>query len=377
MKDVKNILDRFISKNNIRRVFYEEHKLPNDIDNICIIPIFSDIRHLCVLSTYLIRKFIQNDKPSKYVIILGHSGFSCLFSCADEYWELEDDEANEQLASKGDSFSNTSDVYNNLLRELNHWFYEIIDPNYFEQYYENSFNLNYIEKYSNFNRWVPSIKSVSVLSDYERNQIMGYKSRFICLMPTKFIYYWSQGKEHKLKVPIHFWKELIKYLNGSKYKIISIQPKGWCYDLSSEFGEDIAYCNSSDMSKVFALMRWSKCVLDFFQDIYCLSMISRTPFVKFEERNRYNCNKLYEIEDVYGFNLNNKYIFGFSTLINSQGLDLNFFSIIEKKIETLFEEMNEELLPSSSESLEVIPYQNVKKRTPLRLGAKFIKIENI
>jgi sporulation protein YlmC with PRC-barrel domain len=117
--------------------------------------------------------------------------------------------------------------------------------------------------------------------------------------------------------------------------------------------------------------------VDFFSGISRYALAARTPFVCFDERIKFSSLKEYEINDLCGKKVPKEYIFGFSTIIESgdkASWSSNLIDHLLVKLDKVYEKMDRDSWPSSSETNDIVPYDSVRKIKNKKLGSRFIKI---
>ena len=90
MNSVVDFLKRTSERNGFNRDRFEERKIPTDFSNVCILPFFGDLRSTCILSSFLLHRYRQEVKSSRYFILASWPGFQGLFPYVDEYWSITD-----------------------------------------------------------------------------------------------------------------------------------------------------------------------------------------------------------------------------------------------------------------------------------------------
>ena len=126
MLTAQEVIKRCCEKLNIKRVVYNDKKIPTSVENIVIFPFFGDMRSSFILSSVLLRRIKEESKGSKYFILLSWPGQQALYPYVDEYWAIEDENVLEKLRFQIDGFQNFSSYYTLLLRSLNEWFYDMM-----------------------------------------------------------------------------------------------------------------------------------------------------------------------------------------------------------------------------------------------------------
>jgi hypothetical protein len=174
-----------------------------------------------------------------------------------------------------------------------------------------------------------------------------------------------------------FWSELLSHVISSGFFPVVLADE-FSYDMSPEVTDGCLHIKDMEISKVLGVMRSCGCVLDVFSGISRLALAARTPFVCFDERARFNSLKDYEINDICGRGVPKEYIFGFGAII--EGGDKatwksNVFNHLVVKLNKIYEKMDRDSWPSSSESNEIVPYDSVRKIKNKKMGSRFVKIE--
>ena len=69
MNSVADFLKRSAERNGFNRDRYEEKRIPTDFTNVCILPFFGDLRSLTILSSYILHRYREEYRGSKYFIV--------------------------------------------------------------------------------------------------------------------------------------------------------------------------------------------------------------------------------------------------------------------------------------------------------------------
>lgn len=376
MFSTSEILKKCSDKLGLRRVVYNEKKLPTSMDNVVIFPFFGDSRSSFILSSLLLKRAREELKGSKYFIVLSWPGYQCLYSFADEYWTLEDEDLVEKLADKTEEFKNSCPYYSILIKNLNDWFYDIFTYKDIESYYKDGLTKEFFERFKNIKVNLPNISSSVTLGlDFARG--LGSKLLKVFVYPSKDIYIWKSGRVEKVRISKNFWVKFIEYLIEQNYHPIVCRDY-FSYDTSVDVSKDCSHIWDKDLSKVLSCMRATGIVLDCFSGISRMAICARTPYLAFDERNRYNNKKDYEIDDICSMDLYKEYIFTFGTTIKSEDFSqwkINIFEAAVSKMNKMISKINLSDLPSTSASDNVVPYSIVRKNKNKKMGSRFIKIQ--
>lgn len=328
------------------------------------------------MSSFLLRRYREESKGSKYFIMCGWPGFEYLFPYVDEYWSVKP-ELMYSLYGNSNGFVNDSGPLKSIIRNLNHFFEDVTYADEFCKLYDNGFLQSYLDRYKNFKRYLPTISSAAYLGGDFVRELSKKSGEKVFLIPSRFIEMWEKGETYLQKIPPDFWQHTVSRLADEGYVPIVVKSP-IAHDIS---GSKHVVLNSSDVRTWMAAMRFSGCTIDFFNGSSRFSAIARTPFVAIDQRARYNQSKEYEFEDLLGWNfLPGDHIYSFSTIItsgDSKTWNQNVLDLLIRKLGDLFRSINREKLPSTGESYEIVPYAIVRKRRVKKFGTRFIKVPKI
>lgn len=378
MKDIAGLLQKGSEKTGFCRDFFNEKNIPTDSSNVTVIPFFGDLRSLFILSTFLLHRYKEQDKPSKYIIFCSWSGFSSLFPYVDEYWSIQNESHIKKLYTSAVGFENKNEFVGHYYRNLNQYFFEdVVDVNtQFQPYYNFGFTDNFWQKYKNIKRFQPAILPSSATGkDFNKEFVEkgGFK---VLLYPSLYMNNWHNNQLRLLPMPIEFWGALIRKLLAEKF--VPVICKGFMtHDLSSEFNKSCIYFSETDMGKVLSVMRMTGCVLDVFNGISRFALAARVPFLAIDERAKYIGLKEYELDDLCGLNIPKKYIFSFSTIIdggNSVSWDFDILNSVVMKLNDFLPSLDRNLFLSANQSMEIVSYDLVRNRELKRIGTRLLKV---
>ena len=375
MNSVADFLKRAADRNGFTRDRFDERRLPNDFTDICVMPFFGDYRSMMVMSSFLLHRFREEIKGSKYFILASWPGFQGLFPYVDEYWSFNDAAHLVSFYENSYGFKNKSELSTIYVRNLNEFFRDVVAPTEFDSIYHGGFTNKYFEKFVDVKRFMPFVPSGTILGkDFNRelSTRAGYK---IFIYPSLFAKQWHIGKPNNIRIKKEFWIELCNFLLQHNY-----QPVVWqnslSHDLSPDLTQRCIFVQETDMIRVLAAMRSTGFVLDVFNSISRFATLARCPYLAVDERARYQNVKEYEIDDL----CENKYcdhIYTFSTLLSgtSASWSNDLFSCIVKRLDKMLPELNRENWTTTAESVLSLKYKDlVRKRAQKKLGTRFIKV---
>lgn len=379
MNTVSEFLKKTAERNGFNRSRFEEKKIPQDFSSLCVMPFFGDYEGYALLSSFLLHRFRKESKGSKYFILCGYPNFASLFPYVDEYWTISDIQQLKPLYSDADMLSNKNTLSGIYFRNLNEFFQDVINPRDFTRLYDKGFQQEFLEKYKSIIKFCPFIPSGAVVGkDFNKEMLTrsGYK---VFIHPNRTVKTWKNGQTSNETVEQAFYKHLVQHLLD-KNIVPVIWQNYFSYDLSQEFHEKCIFIQDQEITNVFAVMRSCGLVLDCFNGTSFLAAMARTPFISITERNRFNNNKSYEIEDLLAANLPHQHIFTFASILckgNLDGWKMELFQHISAKLESIVPLIDRDALPNTSENYEVVLYKDlVRKRQRKNLGLKFINIES-
>jgi len=378
MNSVIDFLNRTSNKIGFKREVYNDADVPTDLDNLIIVPVFSDFKHSYVLSTLLLDGFKNKIKGSKYLITCSYPGFSHLFKKSNEFWSFTDFQYFKNIFENSNGFENTSSFQTNTIRSLNENFRNLVDSSIFCDYYNNGFKNSFWKQYSELNLYYPMVPSSAVLGkDFLRltNENSGYK---VFIFPSLYLNSWNSGRVIRIPAQKEFYVELIKYLkNENIFPVIWNHPLG--FDLTEDFkdGTDCLFLNEYDMSKVSSAMRLTGCVLDLFSGVSWLANLARTPCVVFDERNKYFNTKEYELADISRTETPSKISFSFVNSVASGNKDSwnnDIFKNIKNEITDFIPFLDRDAWATTSEFDKISSIHSIRKIHNRKFGTRFIKI---
>lgn len=360
MIDVNGLIVKAVNKTGFHRDFYNKDNVPTDPSNVMVITFFGDLRSLFVLSTLLLHRYKEQDKPSKYIILCSWPGFSSLFPYIDEYWSIQSDTHVKKLYSTANGFINNNELLGQYYRNLNQYFFEdVMDANYFHAYYDKGLTNLFWSKYREVKRFFPGIPSAAVMGKEFNKNFMEKGGIKV------FVYPFQQ-------ISREFWVTLINRLLSENFTPV-ICKSFLTHDLSQEFSKSCIYFSEVDIGKVLSIMRLTGCVIDIFSGISRLALLARAPFIAVNERAKYVSYKEYELDDLCGINIPRKYIFSFLTnIVDSETWDFDILNPLIGRLKDFLPDRDK--LPSTGQSLDTISYDVVREKKLKRIGTRLLKL---
>lgn len=374
--DVSTVLKRAAEKSGLARARYKEKGVPTSVESVTIFPFFGDRRSTFILSSLLLRRIKEELKGSRYFILASWPGDEGLYPYVDEYWHVEDSSTMEGLRNDCVGFSNSSSFLPLVERALNQYVYDVMGEKDLLEFYDNGLKSEFFERFRHVKVSLPSVPSVSSLGPDIPRSLSRLESK-VFVRPSKTIHSWRSGGLRRLKAPKEFWIALLECLVSEGFSpVVSCDP--FSYDLSSEFSGPCLYFRETDALKSLSMMRSCGCVLDMFTGDSRMALAARCPYLCFDERQRFNSVKDFEINDLCGMGVPREYIFSFSALVDKGGPSVwksNIFDHMTVRLRSMIADADRDSWPPPVESNEIVPYDSVRKRKLKRLGTRFIKIE--
>ena len=374
MIDVPDVLKRAAEKSGFVRTRYTANNIVLDMSKIAVMVCFGDLRSTFLLSSLLLKRYREEVKGSKYFILCGLPGYECLFPYVDEYWAVKDESVLKSLFSKAVGLENKSELSVLFERNLNYFFEDVSNSSDILPYYRNGLTQEFLDRFKHIKRSLPLIPSSNVLGR-GFNESLSKAGSCVMVYPVVQTSEWNHGRREPLLTDARFWVGLCNMLIEDGITPVVYQ-NFFTHDISTSV-EGI-YLVEKDVSKVLAAMRATGCVLDVFSEISCLAMAARCPFVACGERSRYGELKEYELDGLCcEKKLPREYIFSSPTIIRSSNMDLwtvNLFAMIRARLGEFLPNIDRASLPTTSETTEIVPYSEVRRKKMKKIGTKFIKV---
>lgn len=374
--EVSAILKRAADKSGLTRVRYKERNIPTSVEGVTILPFFGDRRSSFVLSSLLLRRVREELKGSRYFVLASWPGWEGMFPYVDEYWQPDDSSVVEKLFRDAVGFDNSSALMSLMGKSFNQYFYDVVSHSDIAPYYECGLTPAFFERFRHVKVSLPSVPSASSLGQevYRSLSRSDYK---VFVRPSKTMCSWRAGAPYSPKASSEFWLAVLDALVSSGFTPV-LYSDASCHDLGSDAPKECLRIQSMDAVKELALMRACDCVLDFFGSDSRMAIAARCPFLCFDERQRFNALKEYEINDLCGSGVDREYIFSFSALVEKGGSSVWKSNILDHmivRLEAMRSGLDRDSWPAPVESNEIVPYDSVRKRKLKRFGTRFIKIE--
>lgn len=374
---VAEFLNRAADRNGFHRDRYEEKKIPTDYSNLTVLPLWGDMRSMCISSMVLLQRFRQEVKGSKYFILASWPGLQGLFPYVDEYWSMTDEAHLKRFYEQSEGLRNKSDLSTIYLRNLNEFFRDVVDYKELSNFYRNGLTSDFFERFKDVKRFMPFIPSAAILGKEFSRELAtkpGYK---VFIHPSIFVKQWYMGKSQNVYAKREFWVSLVETMLERNFVPV-IWQNYLSYDISQEFIGKCIFTGERDVTQVLAAVRATGCVLDIFNSLSRMAILARCPFVCVDERSRYNNQKEYEIDDLCGMGIPREYIYTFSTIVSS-GIERNWkqdiFQSILFKLENFMPLLDRDTWPTTGETTEAVSYKELVRTNEVkRLGTRLLKI---
>lgn len=378
MTELPNIIghvSRAAQQSGFERERYADNKIPQDIHKIVVILFMGDLRSLSVMSSLLLKSYVETVLEGKYVILCSYPGYAGLFPFSDEYWSVSDGLIVGDFINNANGFSNKDNRALSLGIQLRRHFYTVLTEEDFKPFYDKGLTAAYFDRINKIQRFLPAIPA------WRGDLITSLAKRggkYIFLSPSNSGHLWNTVTNSEKTVPLQkdFWVKLTERFLKENYTPVIYQGPG-NYDLSQNFGEKCFYCNDRNIITVLAAMRATGFVLDIFSGVSRLAMLARCPFLVMDDRTRYIKSKEYEINDLCVIkNLPCRYIFSFPAALEHG----NYYEIIDHIIRAAGEFTKQVAgleLPPPSESCEEVSYEIVRQHKAKKMGLRFIKVERL
>jgi len=373
--DVTTILKRAAEKCGVTRTRYKERDVPTSVESVTVLPFFGDRRSSLVLSSILLKRIKEELKGSRYFVLISWPGDEGMFQYVDEYWQVDDQAALQKLVSEASGFGNSSAILPLLQRSLNQYFYDVMSEKDLVSYYDNGLTSAFFDSFRHVKVNLPSIPSASSLgADVSRE--LSRRENKVFVRPSRTAVSWRNGSCASVPIPREFWSSLLDRLVAEGFYPVVYEDR-----FSHTLQDNLKNClriGPLDSLKAMSAMRACGCVLDIFDGSSRLALAARCPFLCFDERQRFNAVKEYEINDLCGRGLPRQYIFSFAALVEKGDPNVwrtNVFDHLVLRLKEMTAGLDRDSWPAPVESNDIVPYDAVRKRKLKKFGTRFIRVE--
>lgn len=373
MNEISNFIKRVAERTKFKREYFIENNIPNVASNIIAIPFYGNLSSTILLSSFILKRY-KELHPDKYIIMCSWHGYRGLFPYVDEYWSIDDEHASNSLALGAKSFYNTSGISTEITRNIMEAF-NIISGNDIKEFYNEGFTKKYWDEFEELKRFLPEIPSETLISKGFKQQIESKEGKKVIIHPTRKISAWQQGKSIEMSIGQDFWEALCNRLLEEGYVPV-IWQDCFTYDLSKHFVEKCIYLVSKNVIDVLAAMRYIGFVIDIHGDTSMMATSARTPFISVEDRQVFVNSKKYIFDKIGSDDLPKKYIFSFPAMLTTNDVknwNVYIFDNIIRKLNSFGSDLIGRDLGSTSESYDLINYENIKQIKSKRMGVHFIR----
>lgn len=284
--DIKEVIESASIRGNFLREKFDSRNIPDNLQKIIVIPIFSELSHLLVFANYIFPD-LKNDInfKDKYIIIVTWKGFSKFFVQADEVWSQKSVDNIDRFYEKSEGMLNKSDTINVIFRSLNEFFRNVIDPSRFANLFNNGFNRSNIGKNS-IDIVKSNLPNINYLNQNVIKNISELGERKIFIIPFKFIKQWHLGKVVLHKLSSSFYQTVIENFAARNIKCVVLKNY-MTFDVSKNFidNPNVLFVQEDDWFLVMAYMLSTKMFIDFFSGLNSMSMYCGCRSISITERN--------------------------------------------------------------------------------------------
>lgn len=375
--DIKEIIETAAQRGSFIREKFDSRNLPDSMQKIIVLPVFSEISHLMVFAN-LILPSIRNDInfKDKYIIIVTWKGFAKFLPQADEVWSIKSTDNIDRFYEKVDGMMNKSEALSVVHRSLNEYFRNVVEPIRFANWFQNGFNRQ------NINRDViqifkQSIPNINYLNQNVVKNINDLGENKAFIIPFKYIKRWHLGKVVLHKLSPVFYQNVIDGLIAKNCKCVVLKNY-LSFDLSKNYldNKNVFSIQEDDWFLVMAYMLATKMYVDLFSGISSLAMYCGCRSISIVERNFHTVSNSLELESCMTNNNTDVKLFSFfdlnSNLINKKlfFIDKLFSEIVNTDFSKYIENHN-----SYSINLRSGLDEKIKKFHPKFIGIKKKVIE--
>lgn len=374
MEEMALFLKRSAEKCGFFREHFREKNIPTQRQNIQVFHFFGDYRSEFLTSSLLLRRYKEEVRGNRYLIVCSWTGHQCLYPYADEYWSPEMS-VSDYLRGEAVDSTNYSDSFSIQQKNLNWSFDHVATFEDLSGFYDYGLTGKFFDKFQKVKRTLPNIASMAILDQRMIGQLTASPAQRILILPTKKVRHFVNKKLELIRTGRDFWIELGRHLLKNNYMPVFASMAG-CHDLSADLQEAI-HCRP-DMGQFLALARSSACILDVFNGSSKLALAARAPFVAIDERTRYMAFREDELDYAGGNEIPRKYIFSFPTIIENGSLAAwkwSFFDGITARLPNFLATINRDRLPTTQEKYEEVSLDGLKEKRTKKLGLRFIKIQ--
>jgi len=373
--EVKEYLDLAAQRNGYVRQSYEDRKVPAEFDQICVMPLFGDLRHIFTASAMLLKRYREEAKGSKYFILISWPGYKSLFPYVDEFWSPGDTSLCRKLWGGASGFGNKSESYAVAVKNLYESFREVVKAEVLAEFHDNGITQAFWDRFKHIKTWLPQVSSQAVLGKDFTREITNKAGFKVVIIPTITIQSWQRGRVVEVPAPREFWVNLVKNLKQNGFMPVVVRSFE-THDLSQDTHDDAVHLADLDISKLLAAIRSCGCLLDVFNGTSRLAIAARTPYLCCDERSRYFNAKDYEVDDLCGRGVPREYIYTFSSICQMPPSywESAFFRHVTMRLTDFMPSLDRDKWPTTTETYQIAPYETVRKIKRRKLGTKLLKI---
>ncbi len=368
LREVNDFLLRASERSGFRREIYFDKLIPANYDKIVVIPFFGDWLGELIFSSLLYQKVVETKAHDSYVIVVTHPGHGFLYPEASEVWGVNGEDVYNEMFIGAEGLVGDTSRSKYFYQNLNKFFSSVEDLTSLSKWYNKGLTGNYLESFGKVLVDLPPVFGakpdvVRYLGD--GNKVFLAASKRTSSRKVKKAD--RSEKEEKVVVSKGFYVSLAKNLMD-----LGLVPVFWngpdCYDVSVDL-PGIKVVTDRTLAGGVAAARSCGFVLSTFNDLFCLGIMARVPYLLVEERKRYFGLNLFETEDILGTTTQKPY-FSFVSSVTENNY-LSAVAAISNRVGELYQVGLPEI--SLTDSKKEADYGKVRRRRANKLGFRLFR----
>jgi hypothetical protein len=344
------------------RIVRDRSRIPTDHARVTVLTAFGDLRHLAILSSFLLKRYREESKGSKYFVLVSYPGFEHLFPYVDEYWSP----GSGGVYHRANGFGNDDPLLDGVRKSLTRDFFDEVGhaDEVFSSLYANGFKETaFLSQYKKFVRF--TVRPNSTLPPVFVREMAGAGMK-VFVFPCRHLRNFHRNRTTWEAVGREFWVNLLGSVREEG--VVPVVLKHYLsHDLTEEGG--CVHLATDDWGVVASAMRLTGCVLDVFSDIGRMAALTGVPFLCVDERARFNYYKESELDDLTRPGLQRRYVYLFPGPVWGEG----FRAVLRSSLSSFLSGLTRESVLDGWGDLEV-SYDGVRRRRVLDLGTNLLTV---